>query len=47
MIPSVALEGSASARSQLILSSSLLLLPAVILIVMSKPLGKMLAAGLD
>lgn len=46
-VPAVAMEGSAATRSQLILTSSLLLLPAVVLVILSKPLGKMLAAGLE
>ena len=46
-LPAIVLESSPSIRSQLILSSGLLLLPGAILIVASKPLGKFLAAGLD
>lgn len=46
-VPAIALESSASIRSQLLMSSGLLLLPGVILIVASKPLGKFLAAGIE
>lgn len=47
LIPSIAFESSGAVRSGLILSSGLLLLPAVVLILASKPLGSILAAGLD
>lgn len=46
-VPAIAFESSATLRSQLLLSSGLLLLPAVLLIVASKPLGNFLAAGLE
>ena len=47
MIPTIALEGSAYLRSQLIFGVGVFLVPGVILIFVSKPLGRMLAAGLD
>lgn len=47
LFPAVAVGTSAFGQSQLVLVVGLSLLPAVALIVFSKPLGRIIAAGLD